>query len=173
MSRTRYNVKWDRISGTSDHTARCQSLPGVTLGTITFNKVDRRWHFALQSPLIPPGISVAVLDIMDIMQEYRHNEAGRKRHQSKFTVFYKKPLSAEDESAFADEDPPKFQAVPAGGAVEVPEGYDVTFPEQPVPTAISNPSIASISAKSRSASVCASNRSRWTSRTPTIACIAL
>lgn len=72
-----------------------------------------------------------VLDIMDIMQEYRHNEAGRKRHQSKFTVFYKKPLSAEDESAFADEDPPKFQAVPAGGAVEVPEGYDVTFPEQP------------------------------------------
>jgi len=72
-----------------------------------------------------------VLDIMDVIQEYRHNEAGRKRHQSKFTVFYHKPLSAEDESAFGDEEPPKFQNVPAGGAVEVPEGYDVKFPEQP------------------------------------------
>ncbi len=72
-----------------------------------------------------------VLDIMDIVQEYRHNEVNRKRHQSKFTVFYKKPLTAEDESAFADEEPPRFQDVKPGGAVEVPEGYDVTFPDQP------------------------------------------
>ncbi|UFS81552.1 MULTISPECIES: phage portal protein [Rhizobium] len=72
-----------------------------------------------------------VLDIMDILQEYRHNEVGRKRHQSKFTVFYKKPLAADDESAFGDDEPPKFQSVPAGGAVEVPEGYDVSFPDQP------------------------------------------
>ncbi|WP_427145194.1 phage portal protein [Rhizobium pisi] len=88
--------------------------------------------FIPENPTSERGVPWAapVLDILDIITEYRHNEAGRKRHQSKFTVFYRKPID-EEGAAFADGDEPKFQTVPAGGAVEVPEGYDVTFPDQP------------------------------------------
>ncbi len=91
--------------------------------------------FIPNTPSSERGVPIAapVLDLVDIVQDYRHNESNRKRYQSKFTVFYKKPVRADEEEAFefSDEDPPKFQSVPAGAAVEVPEGYDVSFPEQP------------------------------------------
>ena len=79
---------------------------------------------------VPWGASI--LETVETIRAYNSNELEKKEHQAKFTVFYKKPLDEEGRPFQGSyEGDPNFQTVRAGGAVEVPEGYDVAFPQQP------------------------------------------
>lgn len=75
----------------------------------------------------------AVLATVETLRSYNASELEKKDHQAKFTVFYKKPLDEEKGFDGANEydGDLEFQTVRPGGAVEVPEGYDVSFPQQP------------------------------------------
>jgi lambda family phage portal protein len=75
----------------------------------------------------------AILTTVETVRSYNASELEKKDHQAKFTVFYKKPI--DEEKGFNGNNEYdgdlEFQTVRPGGAVEVPEGYDVTFPQQP------------------------------------------
>ncbi|WP_428427311.1 phage portal protein [Pararhizobium sp.] len=92
--------------------------------------------FIPESPTSERGVpwGAPVLDVIEQLKDYNSSELIKKQHQAKFTVFYSKPLD-EEGAAFQgtedDGDDLVFQTVPAGGAVEVPEGYKVEFPAQP------------------------------------------
>lgn len=72
----------------------------------------------------------AALPILEFIRRYMLNEAEKKARQSKDTIYYTRP--AGEESLFDDEETiANFVNPPTGAAVEVPEGYDVKFPQMP------------------------------------------
>ncbi|MGO7115583.1 phage portal protein [Rhizobium johnstonii] len=95
------------------------------------------WPETVQSERgVPWG--AAILNSLEFLRDYQHNEIEKKSLQSKFTVVYHKPRDASDEGADYkgagleyDEDGPNFAAIPGGAAVEAPEGYEPTLVDMP------------------------------------------
>jgi lambda family phage portal protein len=93
------------------------------------------WPETVQSERGAPW-AAAILNAMEMLRDYQQNEVEKKALQSKFTVIYSKPEGASDQGGDyqGDEDDgsePNFSALPAGAAVEAPEGYKPELVDMP------------------------------------------
>jgi lambda family phage portal protein len=92
------------------------------------------WPETVQSERgVPWG--AAILNSLEFLRDYQQSEIQKKALQSKFTVVYSKPRGADEEGAGysgpEDEGELDFAALPAGAAVEAPEGYEPTLVDMP------------------------------------------
>lgn len=76
--------------------------------------------------------AASTLNLNELRTGYHLNEAEKKEKQSRFTIFYERPLDEEGDGFGAeDADELSFVSPPTGAAVEVPEGYKTVFPDMP------------------------------------------
>ncbi|WP_084268599.1 phage portal protein [Allorhizobium undicola] len=93
------------------------------------------WPETIQSERGAPW-GAAILNAMEMLRDYQQSEVEKKALQSKFTVVYSKPESADLTNAGYDGDEGddaeiNFAALPAGAAVEAPEGYKPELVDMP------------------------------------------
>ncbi|RVL87667.1 phage portal protein [Sinorhizobium meliloti] len=93
------------------------------------------WPETIQSERGAPW-GAAILNAMEMLRDYQQSEVEKKALQSKFTVVYSKPETADlDGKGYAGDDEddvaPNLSAIPAGAAIEVAEGYKADLVDMP------------------------------------------
>ena len=115
------------------HPKDWQGIGNVSLTPSFVPAADVVHMFVPERPTSERGVPWAapVMNTIEMLKDYNRSELEKKQHQSKFTVFYRRPIDEEEGFNGDGDDEPNFQAAAPGMAIEVPEGYDVTFPQQP------------------------------------------